>query len=167
MTVATAATEDLDALATLSTNELCRRYQELFGQPVRTRHKAYLVRKVAWRLQALAEGDLSERARRRAAELADDADVRVMPPRGVADPPPGRATGGTRVAKAPAAADPRLPSPGTAITRSYKGVTLRVLVLTDGVEYEGDRYRTLTAVAQKITGSHLNGYRFFRLEARP
>ena len=39
-----------------------RRYQELFGQPVRTRHKAYLLRKLAWRVQELAEGGLSERA---------------------------------------------------------------------------------------------------------
>src|SRR5688500_3863138 len=73
--------EELAALPLMTTNELCDRYQELFGQPVRTRHKAYLVRKIAWRVQALAEGDLSERARRRAEELANDADVRLMPPR--------------------------------------------------------------------------------------
>src|SRR3954452_1859713 len=73
--------DELAALPAMTTTELCQRYQELFGQPVRTRHKAYLVRKIAWRIQALAEGDLSERARRRAAELANDADVRLMPPR--------------------------------------------------------------------------------------
>src|SRR3954467_3750461 len=77
----TSVDEELAALGRMTTGELCDRYQELFGQPVRTRHKAYLVRKIAWRVQALAEGDLSERARRRAAELADDADVRLMPPK--------------------------------------------------------------------------------------
>ena len=60
--------DELSTLEQMSTNELCERYLNLFGQPVRTRHKAYLVRKIAWRIQALAEGDLSERARKRAAE---------------------------------------------------------------------------------------------------
>ena len=158
--------EELEALRRLTTNELCQRYQQLFGQPVRTRHKAYLIRKIAWRLQALAEGDLSERARKRAAELANDADVRVMPPEARRPrpgtprrPPGGEGPGGAR--------DPRLPAPGTAIVRPYKGRTLHVIVLADGFEYEGERYKTLTAVAKDVTGSHLNGFRFFRLEARP
>ena len=43
-------------------------------EPIRTRNRAYLTRKIAWRLQAKAEGDLSERARRRAAELANVAE---------------------------------------------------------------------------------------------
>ena len=73
--------EELAALPAMTTSELCQRYEELFGRPVRTRHKAYLVRKIAWRIQALAAGDLSDRARRRAEELANDADVRLMPPR--------------------------------------------------------------------------------------
>jgi hypothetical protein len=58
----------------------------------------------------------------------------------------------------------RLPSPGTAIVRKYKGQTLRVLVFPDGLEFDGNRYKSLSAVAKAITGSHCNGYRFFRLE---
>jgi hypothetical protein len=73
--------KELHALEQLTTSELSARYLQLFGQPVRTRHKTYLVRKIAWRMQSLAQGDLTERARRRAAELANDADARVMPPR--------------------------------------------------------------------------------------
>ncbi len=69
-------------------------------------------------------------------------------------------------APAPPPADPRLPSPGTAIVRQYKGRTLRVLVQPDGFEFEGERYKTLTAVAEHVTGSHLNGFRFFRLGAK-
>ena len=159
--------DEITALSRLGTNELCERYVELFGQPVRTRHKQYLVRKIAWRLQALGEGDLSERARKRAAELANDADVRLMPPRVPAEAL--EELGGRRVVKisAQAPADPRLPSVGTAITRQYKGRSICVLVQADGFEYEGERYKTLTAVAEHITGSHINGYRFFRLEARP
>ena len=154
--------DELDALPHLSTGELIARYAELFGQPARTRNKAFLVRKVAWRLQARAEGDLTERARRRAAELADDADVRVMPPREKTLPPPD-AAGGRRVVRAPVKQDPRLPAPGTALVRQYKGKTYRVVVRDDGLEYDGTRYKTLTAVAEAITGTHLNGYRFFRL----
>ena len=158
--------DELSTLEQMSTNELCERYLNLFGQPVRTRHKAYLIRKIAWRIQALAEGDLSERARKRAAELANDADVRVMPPKAATTRPTG--DGGQRVVPAPPPpGDPRLPAPGTAIIRQYKGNTIRVVVRTDGFEYEGQRYKTLTAVAKQVTGSHMNGFRFFKLEARP
>lgn len=44
-------------------------------------HRQYLIRRIAWRLQANAEGGLSERATRRAEELADNADVRLTPTR--------------------------------------------------------------------------------------
>jgi hypothetical protein len=164
--------EELAALAGMSTIELCERYQQLYGQPVRTRHKQYLVRKIAWRIQALAEGDLTERARRRAVELANDADVRLMPPkpRPAAVVGPGAAAGATRVVKAPTAspvADARLPATGAAIVRQYKGRQVRVVVLPDGFEYEGQRFKTLTAVAKHVTGCHMNGFRFFHLEARP
>jgi hypothetical protein len=163
--------EELATLEGMTTNELCERYRQLFGQPVRTRHKQYLVRKIAWRVQALAEGDLTERARRRAAELANDADVRLMPPRPchAAAPATTGAAGATRVVKAPAAApaaDRRLPAPGAALVRQYKGRQVRVVVRTDGFEYEGEKYKTLTAVAEHVTGSHINGFRFFRLEAK-
>jgi len=50
------------------------------------------------------------------------------------------------------AADPRLPSPGTQITRRYKDRIIAVTVLPDGFEYEGDRYKSLSAVAKAITG---------------
>jgi hypothetical protein len=145
----------------MSVGQLCERYAELFGESSRTRHKAYLIRRIAWRLQAVAEGDLSERARRRAEELANDAEVRVTPPRGFhARLQPGGASTKPTIEST----DPRLPSPGTAIVRKYKGQTLRVLVLPDGLEFDGSRYRSLSAVAKAVTGSHCNGYRFFRLE---
>jgi hypothetical protein len=60
--------------------------------------------------------------------------------------------------------DGRLPLPGTLITRVYKGRTLRVTVLADGFEYEGERFGSLSAVAKAITGTHTNGYHFFRLK---
>lgn len=158
--------QELATLERMSTGELAERYAELTGQPARTRHRAYLVRKVAWRLQAVAEGDLSERARRRAMELADDADVRVMPPKVPVSTDVGAAGAHRHVAVA-AGRDPRLPGPGAAITRQYKGRTIQVFVLADGFEYEGQSFKTLTAVVKAITGSHMNGFRFFNLGGQP
>jgi len=151
---------ELAAMDRLTTGKLVERYAALTGQPVRTRHRAYLIRKIAWRLQADAEGDLSERARRRAAELADDADVRLMAPKRGLDAEPSPRP---RAVPVVGDRDPRLPAPGAAVTKRYKGRMLEVVVLADGFEYEGRRFRTLSAVAKAITGSHINGFRFFGL----
>jgi sarcosine oxidase gamma subunit len=61
--------------------ELCEKYQELFQEETRSRHRGHLFRRIAWQLQALAEGDLPERARRRAQQIAQDADLRMVGPR--------------------------------------------------------------------------------------
>ena len=111
------------------------------------------MRRIVWRLQALAEGDLSERARHRAEELAHDADLRLSPPGPKALPHPIPA----------ASAGNGLPAPGTILTRLYKGRMLEVTVLADGFAYAGERYATLSAVAKQITGSHWNGFHFFGL----
>ncbi len=58
---------------------------------------------------------------------------------------------------------PRIPVPATILTRIYKGETLQVKVLPVGFEYEGVVYKSLSAVAKKITGTHCNGYLFFHL----
>ena len=106
---------EVAALDGMSTGQLCERYAELFGQPVRTRHRAYLIRKIAWRIQANAEGDLTERARRRAAELADDADIRVMAPKTLICPPEsGKEATVRRRLRDGDHDDPRIPSPGSA-----------------------------------------------------
>src|SRR5260370_29949765 len=68
-------------LERLTMAELRARYAELFGECTAVKNRTWLLRRVAWRLQALAEGDLSERARQRAAELANDADLRTTVPR--------------------------------------------------------------------------------------
>lgn len=156
----------LDDLGRMTTGDLVRRYEELHGHPCRTRHRAYLIRKIAWRIQANAEGDLSERARRRATELADDAEIRVTAPRTLVCPPqPGEIRTTVRSVDSREKVDRRLPAAGSAIVRQYKGRTLRVVVLPDGqgFEFDGERYRTLSAIAKKVTGSHINGFRFFRL----
>jgi len=151
--------DEMRRLEALSIRELKREYEALFDQPCRSHNKRWLIRKLIWRLQANAEGGITARARRRAEELADEADVRVTPPKDFAVPKPV-----SKTVKTPS--DPRLPSVGTSITRKYKGQTVEVRVLTDGFEYQGERFQSLSAVAKQITGSHLNGYRFFKLEAQ-
>ena len=69
------------ALQRLTMHELRVRYTELFGETTAAKNRTWLLRRVAWRVQCLAEGDLSERARQRAAELASDADLRTTVPR--------------------------------------------------------------------------------------
>jgi hypothetical protein len=149
---------EIAALPRLAIQDLRTRYAEVFGEGTRSGNRAWLIKRLAWRLQALAEGDLSERARQRAAELAHDADLRTTAPRERVIPRPVRQSS----SRAPQS-DRRLPPPGTVITRQYKGAHLEVLVLRDGFAYAGARYSTLSAVAKTITGSHCNGYLFFRL----
>src|SRR5262245_57970891 len=75
-------TKEVAALARMTVAELRTRFAELFHEPTRANNRTWLIKRIAWRLQALAEGDLSERARRRAIELANDADLRLSAPRG-------------------------------------------------------------------------------------
>ena len=78
-----------------------------------------MIRKIAWRLQANAEGDLSERARRRAAELADDAEVRVMAPRATVAPPRTTVRLAPRLANRGRHEDPRVPPPRACIVNFH------------------------------------------------
>src|ERR1700722_8755864 len=72
--------KELAALQRLGTNDLRARYAEVFAEPTRSGNRPWLIKRIAWRLQANAEGGLSERARQRAEELARDADLRLRPP---------------------------------------------------------------------------------------
>jgi hypothetical protein len=72
---------EVAALQRLSIAQLRQRFAELFGEATTASNRTWLVKRIVWRMQALAEGDLSQRARRRAAELARDADLRLNPPR--------------------------------------------------------------------------------------
>ena len=117
---------EVAALERLSVGQLRQRFAELFGEATHASNRTWLVKRMVWRMQALAEGDLSERARRRAAELARDADLRL-------NPPPSKANTTTPVpedVRIPAPVDQRLPPPGTILTRPYKGQLVQVQVLT-------------------------------------
>ena len=140
------------ALQDMTLADLRESYHEVFGEETRSRHKDFLRKRIAWRLQANALGGLSARARRRAEELANDADLRVLAPK-------ARTVTGPLAVKR----DSRLPMPGTVLTREYRGQTVTVTVLDAGFEYAGQVYRSLSAVAKAVTGSHWNGLLFFQL----
>ena len=143
----------IESLRKLTVKELKMRYRELFGEASPSSNGAHLFRRIAWRLQARAEGDLSQRARQRAADLAEDVDLRVRAPltfcRQVDEPP----TGTIR--------DSRLPAPGALLQRWYQGRWIVVRVLEDGFEYNAQKYGSLSAVAHQVTGTRWNGFVFF------
>ncbi len=154
--------KEIATLKRMTLADLQRKYAETFGEGTTSRHKEFLIRRILWRLQANEEGDLSERARRCARELAVDSDLRLTAPKTSAS----SSAGPTSVGTIDISMDGRLPMPGAVITRRYKGRTVEVRVLPRGFEYEGEVYRTLSAVAKQITGAHWNGYYFFGLSAK-
>ena len=153
--------KEVAALKRMTVPQLREKYREVFGDETRARHKAFLIKRIIWRLQAMAEGDLSERARRRAFELANDADLRLGPPK--AKPSVNGTAGQAATDTVRLSGDSRLPMPGAVLAREYKGETVEVAVLPKGFRYDGQVYRSLSAVAKAITGTHWNGYHFFGL----
>jgi len=144
---------------------LQRKYLELFGEETRSSNKQFLFRRIAWRLQADVEGDLSERARRRAAEIVEDGDLRVRAPKGFSpENTPVRQP--QEIDRSQPRRDWRLPSPGALLTRRLDDRQIVVKVLEEGFEYESRRYRSLSAIAREVTGTRWNGLLFFGLAER-
>ena len=73
--------KQIEELGRMTVSQLRQKHLEVFGEESRSSHRQFLFRMIAWRIQALAEGGLSERARRRALEIANDANLRVLAPR--------------------------------------------------------------------------------------
>jgi len=153
---------EIESLRRASLAGLRRKYREVFQEETRSRHREHLFRRIAWRFQALAEGDLSERVRERAREIARDADVRTIAPADffMLSGERVRTTRGDRNRREP---DSRLPLPGALLTRKWKGRTLLVEVLQNGFRYEDRHYSSLSAIASAITGTRWNGLTFFGL----
>ena len=59
--------------------------------------------------------------------------------------------------------DPRIPRPGVVLSRPYHGQEIRVTVLEEGFEWNGRRFRSLSALAREVTGQRWNGLLFFGL----
>jgi hypothetical protein len=155
-------TQKIRELRRLSAGELRTEYARLFGEENRSRNKDYLVRRICWRLQANAHGGITERARLRAEELADEAELKIRH---------GQALPVTEPAESVSAPihpsrDPRLPPPGTVISREFKGQLISVEVEDDGFRFDGQQFKSLSAIAREVTGKAWNGYVFFGLGQR-
>ena len=151
--------KEVAGMQRMSVNQLREKFAEVCGEGTNGRNKPWLIKRIAWRMQSIAEGaSLSERALARADELANGADLRVTAPR-----QPQLAPGAKeRIKTVPGTAL----LPGTMLERDYKGQAIRVIVLEKGFEWEGERYAPLTAVAAAITGKHWNGFHFFGLRQK-
>jgi hypothetical protein len=135
----------LARLKSSSVAELKQQWEELYGsEPPHHISRELLTRAVAYRIQEQVYGGLKPSTRKLLLRLADDARS-GRPPK----PEP-----------TPAA------QPGTVLMREWHGVTHEVRVLDQGVLYKRKRYRSLTEVAQLITGAHWNGPQFFGLRSK-
>ncbi len=146
-------TQQIRELQDMAVAQLADRYEDLFGRPPRVRNKAFLQRRVAWKIQELEFGGLSEPAKARLDELIAEIDLPL------GDREPRRARRADRK-------EPKGPLVGTTLLRRWHDQEIRVEVRENGFEWRDTLFRSLTAVAKAITGSSWNGRLFFGLTTR-
>ena len=133
---------EIDALQHLSLVALRLRWATLFGTtPAPRVSRDILIRGVAWRLQEEAYGGLSKSARRRLSDLATE-----LGNHGTISP--------SRLLQF---------KPGTKLIREWKGKVHEIVICDDGYVWSGKRFRSLSEIARKITGTRWSGPRFFGL----
>jgi hypothetical protein len=132
------------ALPDKSADDLKKIWRDLFGTAPPPYNKAFLVKRLGYRLQELAFGGLSSATEERLAALVRDPTN--------ADP--------VRMKRKPNAR----PVAGTRLIREWQGGEHQVTVLDDGFEYEGRRYKSLSVIARTITGTRWSGPVFFGLK---
>jgi hypothetical protein len=139
-------------LESASTADLQHRWEQLLGTEPPRYNREFLFRRLAHRLQELAGGGLGQAARARMDHLLEEAGYdEIAAARDHRKPPPGRCA---------------FPVPGTRLIREWSGERHEVTVAPGGFEYRGQRYRSLSAIATAITGTHWNGPAFFGLRSR-
>ena len=145
------ASEDLSAKLTargeFDTSVLRREWQRLYrSRPPRHIRRNLLVLAIAWKLQERVYGGLTAAQKRKLARIAEE--LRKN----------GDLSGSTAAIRV---------KPGSKLIREWRGETHTVLVLEDGFEWNGQRRRSLSTIAQEITGTRWSGPRFFGLQPRP
>jgi len=136
---------DLDRLDVAA---LRKRWRALCGtEPPATCKRKHLVRRLAYRVQELAFGGLADETKARLRQVADENPL-----------------GGLRRRRGRRVRHSSVPVAGTQLIREWRGRRCEVTVLRDGFEFEGRRYRSLSAIAKTITGAHHSGPRFFGLQ---
>lgn len=133
----------LSALKVKSVRELKADWQTLFGEPAPNNSRIFLEIRIGYRIQELTYGGLSRETRRALDLLADEVEGKIS--------------------RKGMSVDARNPQPGTRLLREWDGVEHSVTVLADGYDWQGRKYRSLSAIAKAITGTSWNGFRFFAL----
>jgi hypothetical protein len=155
---------ELDRMRRLPMAQLRQRYGERFPEEFGTTHRLCLIKRIAWRLQASVYGGLSEEALSRAREIVDETELNgkstSLPCR---NPAINSVVAGSQLWRR---RDLRTPPLGTELSRTYRDRTITVTVATNGFNYEGHIYRSLSAVARAATGTQWNGLIFFGLAKR-
>ena len=133
----------LVALPTMSKAELCDLWKQLFhSDPSSDLRRNLMIPILAYRIQEQAFGSLSARTRERLRQLSQAFEKGT-------DPTAGRA--------------PRI-RPGTRLVRQWGDQVYLVNIQTDGYEYQGIRYQSLSAIARRITGTRWSGPLFFGIK---
>ena len=146
---------EIERLRSMSLDDLADRYQAEFGRTPKIRHREYLWKKLAWQVQERRFGGLSKVAQAKLEALIAEIE---LPPAEDTRKVTGKLRGPHK---------PGLPSVGTIITKEdWNGQRIHVEVLEKGFAYQGEIYRSLTAVAKAVTGTHWNGKLFFGLTKR-
>ncbi len=140
--------------------QLNEQYVQLFGSKPLVFYRQYLVRRIAWKLQAIALGGLSEAALGRARTIASD--VQFDDP----DNLESEHKSHSKRKRKRRERDKRQPEPGSELTRIYKDRRIVVKVNASGFEYDGRQYSSLSAVARVATGTQWNGLVFFGVAKR-
>jgi hypothetical protein len=155
--------KEIESLPALTVNELREKFGEVLGYATASRNRHFLMRKITWGVQARQWGDISPEARQRAHELADLRFLRIRMPKDIEMGVPEM--DGTCVVrkKVKLSRDPRIPMPGCLLTKDWGERRIEVRILDDGFEFEGRRYRSLSAIAKEVTGTNWNGFMFFGL----
>lgn len=144
----------IEALKTTGTAQLSELYRQYFDDKAAPGNRTFLIRQIAYQIQEKALGGLSTSAKDRIRELIQAYDP--INKLAIKTSSPDR-TGGR---------DNRLPTPGSFITKKYKGKRIDVKVLEQGFEYQSTIYSNLSAVAEAVTGAHWNGFAFFGVKNR-
>jgi hypothetical protein len=131
----------LAALKAMSVLQLKAEWQSLIGTPAPNNSREFMELRLAYRIQELAYGGPSRETIRLLNALADEID--------------GKPQRKSRFV------DPRKPVAGTKLVREWNGVEHAVTVLRDGFEWQGRKYKSLSAIARAIAGTRWNGWRFF------
>ena len=126
-------------LPTMPVADLKKMWRDLYDSEPPAFNRVHLEQRLTYRLQEIAYGGLSEKAIEKLKKLRN-----------------GKTSDAQRrkIVKPPT---------GTVLIKEYQGIEHRIRVLQDGFDYSGQKFKSLSAIAFKITGTHWNGPRFFGL----